>query len=85
MSKVRDDALFSILAELAGPRLHELKPYEAICWPCCGSCFWCPLGLHLTQALDRAGLAGHQSGLGFCKAFGPQHVAFPASWPKFSV
>ena len=30
-SKVRDDALFSILAELAGPRLHELKPYEAIC------------------------------------------------------
>ncbi|CAL1160306.1 unnamed protein product [Cladocopium goreaui] len=25
---VRDDALFSILAELAGPRLHELKPYE---------------------------------------------------------
>lgn len=25
---VRDDKLFSILAELAGPRLHELKPYE---------------------------------------------------------
>ena len=24
-SKVRDDALFSILAELAGPRLHEPK------------------------------------------------------------
>ena len=47
-SKVRDDALFSILAELAGPRLHELKPYEAICWPCCDSLHFVPL------ALDRA-------------------------------
>lgn len=29
LPQVRDDKLFSILAELAGPRLHELKPYEA--------------------------------------------------------
>ena len=33
--EVRDEGMLAILAELAGPRLRELKPYEVLAG-CCG-------------------------------------------------